>query len=145
MKGAGVQPAPATGPTREVVCPHCGRVLSVARRAMSTTCAACYKGVTLGDVTVRGIWSGLLASGGNVIVARGGVVAGGAAPNARGLRVSGDVDVEGAVRGDVAARGSVHVGTKATLEGCVEAVSLVVEPGGRLVAPRVRIGAINAR
>ncbi|MDX2131957.1 MAG: polymer-forming cytoskeletal protein [Planctomycetota bacterium] len=121
-------------PGRQVVCPHCRRVLTVARRAMSTTCASCYKGVTLEDTVVRGAWSGPVATGGNVTVARGASCGG-----RGGLRASGDVDVQGTVRGDVASGGSVRVSSRGCVEGCVHATSLLVEPGGTLVAPTVRI------
>jgi len=108
-----------------VVCTHCDRPIEIAATAMSVNCRHCHRRVIIEDLKIKAYHAVVrLATAGKVEVARKAQVV------AR-IRVN-DLVVEGLVKGDVTALGSVVVGKRGSILGDVSCKRLSVQPGAQL-------------
>jgi hypothetical protein len=120
------------GPTREIICIHCGGHNEVGVKAMSVFCKHCSRRLVVEDFQIKGFHAARsFDTCGDVIVERRGQLA--AFVRAKNLVVRGKV------KGDVEARGRVEISRTGELQGNVTAPALVVETGG-MIEGEVRIG-----
>lgn len=109
---------------RQVVCTNCAERSEASRRAMSVFCPHCHKRVILENYKIRS-YHGVkeFSTCGEIVVEPGGHVV------AR-IKAS-SLTIKGKVQGNVNVRGQVAVRKKGSLQGDVEAPSLLVEKGGK--------------
>lgn len=117
---------------RNVTCTHCGQVVHVPKRAMSTACPHCHKRLIIEDFKVDSYYAvrDFSTSGDIVVEKKGHVVA--------PIKVL-NLTVKGKVQGAVVAQGEVKLTKTGYLKGEIAAKSLCVEQGGVLDA-FLRIG-----
>lgn len=119
-----LKPRPAAA--REITCTQCGKKTEAARRAMSIFCPHCNKRVILENYKIRGYYGVVeFATCGDIVVERTGRVV------AR-IKVN-HLTVRGCVEGSVVARGQVVIQKTGFLKGDVQAPSVSIEEGGKLV------------
>ncbi|MBM4109472.1 MAG: polymer-forming cytoskeletal protein [Phycisphaerae bacterium] len=129
-------PKPIPAPTRTIQCYHCGRAAALSVAARSTTCAGCYRGLTLDDLVVSG--RHLVAkvqTCGRVVVESKGCLIGTL------IHAQGGLDVAGRLVGSVQSAGTVAIRHTAEWEGDVSAPVVVIERGAR-VSGRFHAGTV---
>ncbi len=111
--------------TREVLCTHCDRSIDIPATAMSVNCRHCHRRVIIEDIRIKSYHAVMrLATAGLVeVTKRAQIVA--------QVRVN-DLVVEGGVKGDVTAVGSISIGKKGWIQGDVNCRTLIVQPGAGL-------------
>ena len=111
---------------KTVSCTFCSGPIEVSAKTMSIFCPHCSKRVVCEDYTIKSYQAvRSFSTCGDVVVEKKGHVV---AP----VRAESLV-VRGLVRGDVTARARVEIASTGTIEGNVEAPTLVMHDGGKLI------------
>jgi hypothetical protein len=115
----------------DVHCYHCGRRMTVGRRAQSTSCPGCSRRVVIEDIVVRTYHAVVNAETcGKLIVAKGGhVVVQKRIVAFKGIEVEGKLQCREAI-----SAGPVLLGPKAEWKGNLRAAALAVKSGGSIQA-----------
>ena len=101
-----------TSGSKEVICTHCRKACTVAKRAMSVVCPSCRKRLILEDYRIKNYTSVReLVTCGDIMVDRRGHV--------RACIKAGTLTVKGQVQGDVRARGLVKISKTARFVGAL--------------------------
>lgn len=114
-------------PEKIVRCYHCGHACTLSAAARSTTCPACYRGLTLDDLVVGGRHlCAKVRTCGRVIVEPRGCLIGTV------IHAEAGVEVAGRLVGSVVTSGPVVIRRGADWEGDVSAPVVVIERGARV-------------
>jgi len=126
------KPSAAAPASREIVCPHCNRALSVPATAMSANCRHCNRRIIIEDQKIKAYHAVVrYATAGRVEVTKNAQLIG-------EVRVN-ELVVEGLVKGSVTATDRIEVSKKGEIVGDVTCRRLTVAPGAKL-AGRFHVG-----
>jgi hypothetical protein len=121
-------------PPRTVLCYHCRTKFDVGGMAMSRPCPHCHKPVLIEDVVVRAYKPVVkLETCGKLIVRKGGRV------NAKHIEAQLGIECEGAIHGATVSGGRVLLGKNAEWRGDLDAPSLSVKAGAKILGGYFRI------
>lgn len=117
-----------TAGARTVRCYHCGHASTLSAAARSTTCAGCYRGLTLDDLVVSGRHlCAKVNTCGRVVVEPKGCLVGTL------IHAQAGLDVAGRLVGSVVTSGTVRIRAGADWEGDVNAPVVIIERGARVI------------
>ena len=127
--------AKAQGPYH-VHCYHCGRRIEVGARAMSTACPGCGKPVKIEDIVIKSYYAvtNIETCGKLIIKRRGRVSAVKKIVAHKGIELEGKLQCK-----EAHCAGTVRIGKKAEWKGDLRAMSLVTQPGGKILGGRFTV------
>ena len=113
---------------RQIACYHCGHLLDVSAKAMSTTCPGCHKAIKVEDLVVKTyVPVNDLQTCGKIRVTKRGRVA------AKNVHSGDTLWLEGSIEGSVIADGNIKLGPKSSWKGKkLAGPKLIVQDGAAL-------------
>jgi hypothetical protein len=118
---------PAPEDQTAITCLHCGKAISIARRALSVTCKYCHKPLRLEDMLFKDYQSRRsIETVGVVTIEKKANV------NVVERLLCGGAIIRGRIKGNITSRGPVLVGPDAEIKGNVSAPTLAVGAGAIL-------------